>query len=152
MLLRGEILLSRPDPNFRWDKALEAAAALEDEELSRKFSLRKMIVVDVNLCDFWNRDHWATLDRSPCISAVDYENGLRDSRCVAAAAFGDCALTYGTPPANYAGFDFAVGYWGNLTADAHLAALAIERALSFAQRTNDFGRFNRVRSRNPLSG
>jgi len=51
-----------------------------------------------------------------------------------------------------AGFDFAVGYRGNLTADAHLAALAIERALSFAQRTNDFGRFNRVRSRNPLSG
>lgn len=29
------------EQNFRWDKALEAAAALEDEELSRKFSLRK---------------------------------------------------------------------------------------------------------------
>jgi hypothetical protein len=29
------------DQNFRWDKALETAAALEDEELSRKFSLRK---------------------------------------------------------------------------------------------------------------
>lgn len=29
------------DQNFRWDKALEAAAAIEDEELSRKFSLRK---------------------------------------------------------------------------------------------------------------
>lgn len=29
------------DRNFRWDKALEAAAAMEDEELSRKFSLRK---------------------------------------------------------------------------------------------------------------
>ena len=29
------------DQNFRWDKALEAAAAMEDEELSRKFSLRK---------------------------------------------------------------------------------------------------------------
>lgn len=27
--------------SFRWDKALEAAAAIEDEELSRKFSLRK---------------------------------------------------------------------------------------------------------------
>ena len=27
--------------NFRWDKALEAASAIEDEELSRKFSLRK---------------------------------------------------------------------------------------------------------------
>ncbi len=26
------------DQNFRWDKALEAAAAIEDEELSRKFS------------------------------------------------------------------------------------------------------------------
>ncbi len=27
--------------NFRWDKALEAAAAIEDEELGRKLSLRK---------------------------------------------------------------------------------------------------------------
>jgi len=29
------------DQNFRWDKALEAASAMEDEELGRKFSLRK---------------------------------------------------------------------------------------------------------------
>ncbi len=29
------------DQNFRWDKALEAATALEDEESSRKLSLRK---------------------------------------------------------------------------------------------------------------
>jgi len=29
------------DQNFRWDKALEAASALEDEELSRKIALRK---------------------------------------------------------------------------------------------------------------
>ena len=29
------------EQNFRWDKALEAAAAMEDEELSRKLSLRK---------------------------------------------------------------------------------------------------------------
>jgi hypothetical protein len=29
------------DQNFRWDKALEAATAMDDEELSRKFSLRK---------------------------------------------------------------------------------------------------------------
>jgi hypothetical protein len=29
------------DQNFRWDKALEAAITTEDEELSRKFSLRK---------------------------------------------------------------------------------------------------------------
>lgn len=29
------------DQNFRWDKALGAAAAMEDEELNRKFSLRK---------------------------------------------------------------------------------------------------------------
>ncbi len=29
------------DQNFRWDKALEAAAVLEDEELGRKISLRK---------------------------------------------------------------------------------------------------------------
>lgn len=29
------------EQNFRWDKALEVAAAIEDEELGRKFSLRK---------------------------------------------------------------------------------------------------------------
>jgi hypothetical protein len=27
--------------NFRWDKALETAAAMEDEELGRKIALRK---------------------------------------------------------------------------------------------------------------
>ncbi len=29
------------DQNFRWDKALEIAAAMEDEELGRKIGLRK---------------------------------------------------------------------------------------------------------------
>ncbi len=29
------------DQTFRWDKALEAATAMEDEELARKVSLRK---------------------------------------------------------------------------------------------------------------
>lgn len=29
------------DQNFRWDKALEVSAAMEDEELGRKLSLRK---------------------------------------------------------------------------------------------------------------
>ncbi len=29
------------EQNFRWDKALAVAEAIEDEELSRKFALRK---------------------------------------------------------------------------------------------------------------
>jgi hypothetical protein len=29
------------EQNFRWDKALETAAAMEDEELTRKLALRK---------------------------------------------------------------------------------------------------------------
>jgi hypothetical protein len=29
------------EQNFRWEKALEVAAAMEDEELGRKLSLRK---------------------------------------------------------------------------------------------------------------
>ncbi len=29
------------EPNFRWDKALEAAVAIEDEELARKLALLK---------------------------------------------------------------------------------------------------------------
>ncbi len=30
-----------PEQNFRWDKALAAAEAIEDEELGRKLALRK---------------------------------------------------------------------------------------------------------------
>ena len=30
-----------PEQNFRWEKALAAAEAIEDEELGRKLSLRK---------------------------------------------------------------------------------------------------------------
>jgi hypothetical protein len=30
-----------PEQNFRWDKALTTADAIEDEELIRKFALRK---------------------------------------------------------------------------------------------------------------
>ena len=30
-----------PAPNFRWDKALAMADAMEDEEISRKLALRK---------------------------------------------------------------------------------------------------------------
>jgi hypothetical protein len=30
-----------PEQNFRWDKALETAEAIEDEELERKLALRK---------------------------------------------------------------------------------------------------------------
>jgi hypothetical protein len=30
-----------PEQSFRWDKALSAADAIEDEELNRKLSLRK---------------------------------------------------------------------------------------------------------------
>ena len=29
------------DQNFRWDKSLEAASAMEDEDLARKIALRK---------------------------------------------------------------------------------------------------------------
>ena len=29
------------EPNFRWDKALQTAAGMEDEELDRKLALRK---------------------------------------------------------------------------------------------------------------
>jgi hypothetical protein len=81
------------DQNFRWDKALEAAAAIEDEELSRKFSLRKdrhrrqstdllsqpgfssplqSTVMAGSRC---LRKRRAALDRSPGISPVDYETG-----------------------------------------------------------------------------
>jgi len=43
-----------------------------------------------------------------------------------------------------------LGAGGNLTSDAHLAALAIEHGAELCSTDNDFGRFNRLRWRNPL--
>ena len=45
-----------------------------------------------------------------------------------------------------------VGAGGNLTSDAYLAALAIEHGSELCSTDNDFGRFRRLRWRNPLSG
>jgi uncharacterized protein len=46
---------------------------------------------------------------------------------------------------------YPLGTGGNLTADAHLAALAIEHGAELCSTDNDFGRFNRLRWRNPLA-
>jgi uncharacterized protein len=43
------------------------------------------------------------------------------------------------------------GTGGNLTSDAHLAALAIEHGAELCSTDNDFGRFPRLRWRNPLT-
>jgi toxin-antitoxin system PIN domain toxin len=45
----------------------------------------------------------------------------------------------------------SVGSAGNLTFDAHLAALAIEHAAELCSSDNDFGRFQGLQWRNPLS-
>ena len=44
-----------------------------------------------------------------------------------------------------------LGTGGNLTSDAHLAALAIEHGAELCSTDNDFGRFGRLRWRNPLA-
>lgn len=44
-----------------------------------------------------------------------------------------------------------MGTGGNLVSDAHLAALAIEHGAELCSTDNDFGRFNRLRWRNPLT-
>lgn len=43
------------------------------------------------------------------------------------------------------------GCGGNLTSDAHLAAIAIEHGAELYSCDNDFGRFPRLRWRNPLA-
>jgi uncharacterized protein len=43
------------------------------------------------------------------------------------------------------------GTGGNLTSDAHLAALAIEHAAELNSTDNDFGRFHGLRWKNPLA-
>jgi toxin-antitoxin system PIN domain toxin len=43
-----------------------------------------------------------------------------------------------------------LGAAGNLTSDAHLAALAIERGARLCSADNDFSRFSRLRWSNPL--
>ncbi|HLI84942.1 MAG TPA: type II toxin-antitoxin system VapC family toxin [Bryobacteraceae bacterium] len=45
-----------------------------------------------------------------------------------------------------------LGTGGNLISDAHLAALAIEHGAELCTADNDFGRFRRLRWRNPLTG
>jgi len=45
-----------------------------------------------------------------------------------------------------------MGTGGNLTSDAHLAALAIEHGAELCSLDNDFARFPRLRWRNPLLG
>ncbi|HVW07766.1 MAG TPA: type II toxin-antitoxin system VapC family toxin [Bryobacteraceae bacterium] len=44
-----------------------------------------------------------------------------------------------------------LGTAGNLTSDAHLAALAIEHGAELCSTDNDFARFPRLRWRNPLA-
>jgi uncharacterized protein len=44
-----------------------------------------------------------------------------------------------------------LGAAGNLTSDAHLAALAIEHGAELCSSDNDFMRFSRLRWRNPLA-
>jgi hypothetical protein len=46
----------------------------------------------------------------------------------------------------------AVGTGGNLTSDAHLAALAIEHGAELCSSDYDFGRFPRLKWSNPLGG
>jgi uncharacterized protein len=46
----------------------------------------------------------------------------------------------------------AVGTGGNLTSDAHLAALAIEHGAKLCSSDYDFGRFPRLNWSNPLEG
>ena len=46
----------------------------------------------------------------------------------------------------------ALGTAGNLTSDAHLAALAIEHGADLCSADGDFARFPRVRWLNPLAG
>jgi toxin-antitoxin system PIN domain toxin len=46
---------------------------------------------------------------------------------------------------------FELGAAGNLTFDAHLAALAIERGARLCSTDNDFSRFKRLRWSNPLT-
>jgi toxin-antitoxin system PIN domain toxin len=43
------------------------------------------------------------------------------------------------------------GTGGNLTSDAHLAALAVENEAELCSTDGDFARFTRLRCRNPLS-
>jgi toxin-antitoxin system PIN domain toxin len=45
-----------------------------------------------------------------------------------------------------------LGTGGNLTSDAHLAALAIEHGAELCSADADFARFARLRWRNPLAG
>jgi uncharacterized protein len=46
----------------------------------------------------------------------------------------------------------ATGTAGNLTSDAHIAALALERRAAICSTDHDFARFPGIRHINPLAG
>jgi hypothetical protein len=48
------------------------------------------------------------------------------------------------------GFLRALGAAGNLTSDAHLAALAVEHGATLCSADSDFGRFPRLKWKNPI--
>jgi uncharacterized protein len=81
----------------------------------------------------------------PLAAAIAYVQGWLRQPCVEAVAPGEhhwpilCRLLEAT------------GTAGNLTSDAHIAALALERGASVCSTDHDFARFPGVRHVNPLA-
>ncbi len=116
------------------DKALQIAGELEDEELIRRMSLRKVRLVDANVLLYAvNRDEhhhsearrW--LEQPP---AVVVEPTVRHLDVVG-------------------GLLAETGTAGNLVNDAHLAALALEHDATIVSFDSDFARFEGVRWTSP---
>ena len=82
-------------------------------------------------------------------SAPAYE-GVRDRRRMAGEAKRYCPSTNRTTRRHSPGLLEPLGTAGNLTSDAHLAALAIEYGAELCSADTDFGRFQGLRWTNPL--
>ena len=130
-----------------------------------------MILVDVNLLIYSvNQDapnnhqakSWLEAARAPRVSPADYRTGLFQTPLSVDAAFDvvdawleQPSVTVPEPTARHLqtirDLISPLGTGGNLTSDAHLAALAIEHGAELCLTDNDFGRFSRLRWRNPLA-
>ena len=111
---------------------------------------------------FGDRNGWPALGRPPRLPPVNHQN--RDvSETAGRVAFDlveawlqQPSVTVPEPTPRHLqtmrDLILPLGTAGNLTSDAYLAALAIEHGAELCSTDNDFGRFSRLRWRNPLVG
>jgi toxin-antitoxin system PIN domain toxin len=126
---------------FRWDKALAVAAAMEDDELVRKLALPWTVVL--GFLRLTTRPGLFAKPLPPEQAFDLLEEWLNQPSVVVLE-----------PSVRHLGLLreilLELGTAGNLTADAHLAAIAMAHRAELCSTDSDFGRIAGLRWRDPL--